>query len=295
LLNYTFALAKAEASLAATVVGLDPGMGLLHLDTRGRQSMALDLLEPVRPMVERFVLDLVATRTFRRGDFAEQGDGSVILGASLRAELAESLPEWSKSIAPHAESVAHSLAKLVATDYVVTAPLTGVKRREARVKARKATSGAQRLRVAAHPTRTRKPGLPITPSCVDCGGALARSRHLRCPSCWEKTPTQSQEVRRQRGQAISAARAAQEAWRAEHPDAVLVRADFLATITPRLKELPLRQIMQAAGVTKATASGYRNGKAVPHALYWPALAELVGVEAGSVPLPPKPNSGSAAS
>jgi hypothetical protein len=283
LLNYTFALAKAEAVLAATVLGLDPGMGLLHLDTRGRQSMALDLLEPVRPMVERFVLDLVATRTFRRGDFAEQEDGSVILGASLRAELADSLPEWSKSVAPHAESVAHSLGDLVATDYHVTAPLTGAKRRTAvaRVKARNAASGAQRLRVAAHPTRSKPPGLPVAPSCIDCGGPLARSRHLRCPSCWEKTPSQSQEARRQRGQAISAARTGQETWRTEHPDAVIDRADFLATITPKLKEIPLRQIMQAAGVTKATASGYRNAKSVPHPSYWPALAELVGVEASS--------------
>lgn len=107
---------------------------------------------------------------------------------------------------------------------------------------------------------------------------LARSRHLRCPSCWEKTPTQLQEVRRQRGQAISVARAAREAWRAEHPDAVLDRADFLAIITPKLKELPLRQIMQAAGVTKATASGYRNAKSVPHSSYWPTLAELVGAK-----------------
>jgi transcriptional regulator with XRE-family HTH domain len=59
---------------------------------------------------------------------------------------------------------------------------------------------------------------------------------------------------------------------------VLDRADFFATITPRLKELPLRQIMQAAGVTKATASGYRNGKSVPHPSYWLALAELVGAK-----------------
>ncbi|MFZ2057684.1 MAG: CRISPR-associated endonuclease Cas1 [Acidimicrobiales bacterium] len=280
LLNYTFALAKAEAVLAATALGLDPGMGLLHLDTRGRQSMALDLLEPVRPMVERFVLDLVATRTFRRGDFAEQEDGSVILGASLRAELADSLSEWSESVAPHVESVAHSFGELVATDYHMTAPLTGAKRRAAvaRVKARKATSGAQRLSVAAHPTRSKSPGLPLAPSCVDCGGALARSRHLRCPSCWEKTPTQSREVRRHRGQAISAARAAQEAWRAEHPDAVIDRDDFLATVTPKLKEIPLKQIMQAAGVTKAAASDYRRGKRVPHPSYWSALAELVGVE-----------------
>ncbi len=59
---------------------------------------------------------------------------------------------------------------------------------------------------------------------------------------------------------------------------MLDRADFLAIITPKLKELPLRQIMQAAGVTKATASGYRNAKSVPHSSYWPTLAELVGAK-----------------
>jgi hypothetical protein len=94
----------------------------------------------------------------------------------------------------------------------------------------------------------------------------------------ESTPNQTQDVRRRRGQAISAARSAQQAWRAEHPGAPIDRADFLATITPRLKEIPLRQIMQAAGVTKATASGYRNGKSVPHPSYWLALARMVGVD-----------------
>jgi hypothetical protein len=40
--------------------------------------------------------------------------------------------------------------------------------------------------------------------------------------------------------------------------------------------------MEAAGVTKATASSYRNGKTVPHALYWPALARMVGVDTAVV-------------
>jgi hypothetical protein len=60
----------------------------------------------------------------------------------------------------------------------------------------------------------------------------------------------------------------------------LSRCDLLtvATITPRLKEIPLRQIMQAAGVAKTAASDYRRGKRVPHPSYWAALARLVGVE-----------------
>jgi hypothetical protein len=42
--------------------------------------------------------------------------------------------------------------------------------------------------------------------------------------------------------------------RPEDPDAVRDREDFLTTITARLNELRLREIMQAAGVTKAAAS-----------------------------------------
>ena len=244
--------------------------------------MALDLLEPVRPTSSGS--SLISWRLEPSVEATSSNRKTARSSSERRFEPSwpSPLPEWSNSVAPHAESVAHSLGELVATDYHVTAPLTGTKRRTAvaRVKARNATSGAQRLRVASHPTRSKSPGLARCPSCVDCGGALARSRHLRCPSCWEKTPTQSQEVRRQRGRAISAARSAQEAWRAEHPGAVIDRADFLATITPRLKEIPLRQIMQAAGVTKAAASDYRRGKTVPHPSYWPALAQLVGRRRG---------------
>jgi hypothetical protein len=59
---------------------------------------------------------------------------------------------------------------------------------------------------------------------------------------------------------------------------VIDRDDFLATVTPKLKEIPLRQIMQAAGVTKAAASDYRRGKRVPHPSYWAALTVLAGID-----------------
>jgi len=71
LLNYAYALVEAEAILACQAVGLDAGLGLVHSDTRGRQSLALEIMEPVRPEVDAFVLDLIERRTFRKVDFAE--------------------------------------------------------------------------------------------------------------------------------------------------------------------------------------------------------------------------------
>lgn len=119
-------------------------------------------------------------------------------------------------------------------------------------------------------------------SCRDCGRPLARRRQVRCPDCLDARPGQARETRRRRGQAIAAARIAQEAWRDEHATAVCDRQAFLAQVTPRLHSLRLRQIMDAAGVTKATASSYRSGKSVPHPLYWPALMALIGMDAAEL-------------
>jgi CRISPR-associated endonuclease Cas1 len=122
--NYLAALAKTAAVRACLVVGLDPDMGLLHLDAAGRPSLALDLIEPVRPELEGYVLDLLASRTFRRPDFIEQPDGSVRLGFELRQELAATRPRWDRLVAPWAERTAQMVAELVATGYRPTRRLT---------------------------------------------------------------------------------------------------------------------------------------------------------------------------
>jgi CRISPR-associated protein Cas1 len=279
-LNLTYSLAAIEARLACEAVGLHPALGF---EPR-RDNLALDLLEPARPEIDRFVLDLVAERTFSRRDFVERSDGSIRIAPDLVQLLAATMPMWARAVAPYAEQLAHLLGRAVTGKWQARTPLTGRNHRaaQARVRARQQVAGTI-SRQSVDPRRQAQRVAPRTAAtvlatCVDCGGPLARSRHLRCTACLESTPNQTQDVRRRRGQAISAARSAQQAWRAEHPGAPIDRADFLATITPRLKEIPLRQIMQAAGVTKATASGYRNGKSVPHPSYWLALARMVGVD-----------------
>jgi CRISPR/Cas system-associated endonuclease Cas1 len=46
LLNYAYALGEADLTLAIAAVGLDPGMGVLHVDQKNRASLTLDLIEP---------------------------------------------------------------------------------------------------------------------------------------------------------------------------------------------------------------------------------------------------------
>ncbi len=285
LLNLAFSLAAVEARLACEAVGLHPALGFVHADEPRRANLALDLLEPVRPAVERFILDLVAERSFSRKDFVERADGSIRIAPALVQEMAARMPMWAKVVAPYAEAVSHLVGKAVAGSWQARTPLSGRNQKAAQALVRARKSNARTLGQQSDPQRraaarvATDTAATTLATCVDCGGLLTRSRHLRCPSCWEKTPGQAREARRRRGRAIASARASQEAWRAEHPGAVVDRADFLTTITPKLKALPLRAIMEAAGVSKATASSYRCGKSVPHPSYWPTLASLVGAEA----------------
>ena len=47
----------AQGERLAAALGLDPGLGLLHFESRARESLACDLMEPVRPQVDICVLD----------------------------------------------------------------------------------------------------------------------------------------------------------------------------------------------------------------------------------------------
>jgi CRISPR-associated endonuclease Cas1 len=56
ILNYLYALLEAECRLAVAALGLDPEMGVLHMDTINRDSLACDLMEAIRPDVDAYVL-----------------------------------------------------------------------------------------------------------------------------------------------------------------------------------------------------------------------------------------------
>jgi CRISPR-associated endonuclease Cas1 len=110
LLNYCYAMLEAEARIAALTVGLDPGMGFLHADQVRRDSLACDLMEVVRPEVDRFVYEVLSTTTFSRQDFFETRQGVCRMLPPLTQMLAETAPRWARAIGPVAEKVAHVLA-----------------------------------------------------------------------------------------------------------------------------------------------------------------------------------------
>jgi CRISPR-associated endonuclease Cas1 len=278
IINYLYALLEAEAVLACHVVGLDPGLGLVHSDTKGRASFALDLIEPIRPVVDRWVLDFLERRTFRKAEFTEISDGHCRLLAPLTHELAEAMPLWARALAPIAEDAAHVFGRALAGKYQAATPLTSRRTRESQavVNARKAVAKGRR---EAAPRMHQLPDEPLSIQerwCLDCGGRVFNARHVRCTDCIDLDPSQSEDVRSRRGRAISSRKRALVEWDRANPGAVYDPELFRRDILPGLAKVHLSAIQEAAGISKTYASQVRSGKYTPHVSTWGALAELVG-------------------
>ncbi|MFD1396733.1 CRISPR-associated endonuclease Cas1 [Kroppenstedtia eburnea] len=75
LLNYGYALLRAEITGALQAAGLDPYIGFLHRERYGRESLSLDLMEEFRSvLVDNLVIKTVNQGTFKIKDF-HQNDG----------------------------------------------------------------------------------------------------------------------------------------------------------------------------------------------------------------------------
>ena len=109
MLNYLYAIVESEARLAIRELGLDPGLGVLHSDARTRDSLACDLMEPIRPQVDAFLLDWLRTGPLQRKWFFEERDGNCRLTGEFAAELSETSKIWKQALAPLAEWVARTL------------------------------------------------------------------------------------------------------------------------------------------------------------------------------------------
>ena len=85
LLSFLYTLLVHDCRSAAESVGLDPAVGFLHRDRPGRPSLALDLMEELRPVLaDRLALSLINRRQLRSGDFETRDAGAVWLSQAGR-------------------------------------------------------------------------------------------------------------------------------------------------------------------------------------------------------------------
>ena len=84
-LSFAYTVLAGECANALSSVGLDPYVGFMHGDRPGRTSLALDLMEELRPVLaDRFILTLINTKAIRAIHFDKQKDNAVLLNEDGR-------------------------------------------------------------------------------------------------------------------------------------------------------------------------------------------------------------------
>jgi hypothetical protein len=121
-----------ETRIACEAVGLDPDLGLLHMDDRLRESFIYDLLEPLRAKADVWALELLHKEKLHPAMVHELSDGIVRLDPDLTGILAsELMPRFRKAALELANDYAKQLRRIAVPRRLVReAPKPIAQRRE---------------------------------------------------------------------------------------------------------------------------------------------------------------------
>lgn len=289
MLNYCYAIAAAEARIACISAGCDPGLGFLHSDRVGRDSLALDVLEPIRPHVDAFVLDFAREHTFSRDDFFESRDGVCRLLPTVTRPLSETAARWAKLLHPVAHDVARRFERAgaagnesgqasespenIETEDEQLSPWLNVRQPDWKAPVQEA--GAKR--------RCRRCGASILEKHrVYCGGCIVTLpqmatkyavQALRRRQREEAGAGPSQETRDLMGDARTRRAKAIRAWEAKHPSVPSAHV-FSKDILPLLSNIRAPELRAVTGLCRSYCGRILRGQYIPHPMHWEAIRKL---------------------
>lgn len=102
LLNFVYTVLANDCASAAQSVGLDPQVGFLHALRPGRASLALDLMEELRPATaDRAILTLINRQQLTPRDFQQHEGGAVTITEDARRTVLAHLTDRRKEEVTH--------------------------------------------------------------------------------------------------------------------------------------------------------------------------------------------------
>lgn len=101
MMGFSYTLLTTETKGALEAVGLDPQLGFLHAARPGRPALALDMIEELRPIVDRFIVGVTRRTQMNRDHFITTPGGAVYLTDDGRAKFLELWEEHKNSTHPH--------------------------------------------------------------------------------------------------------------------------------------------------------------------------------------------------
>lgn len=74
-LNYLYAVLESKVRQTCIINNVDPDFGIIHADHNSRTSLVFDLMEPVRPKVDKLLFNWIANQAFNPKDYFETREG----------------------------------------------------------------------------------------------------------------------------------------------------------------------------------------------------------------------------
>lgn len=275
-LNYLYAILESEASLAATELGLDPGLGVLHRDTPNRNSLACDLMEPARPLVDAYLFDWVARGPLRREWFFEQANGNCRLMGPFAAQLSETAAVWRKAVAPFAEDTAKCFwqGRLTRSKFSLPTRLTQARRSEVRAGNMVSTNPS----IPKPANRCQRCGGPVTTGsvyCIKCVPAVNRESMLEKAKLG-RIATHSPVAETRRAATHAKQVEALRKWNPADLPSWLDEDYYRREVLPRLCAFTVKTIRTTIDVSHPYATLVKRGDRIPHPRHWVALSRLTG-------------------
>lgn len=88
MLNYAYRILESEIRIQVAAEGYDPTIGYLHTYKADRPAFVFDLMEPLRPIIDRKILEFVEAQTFHPSDFTIRADGVCRLNPAMARIIA---------------------------------------------------------------------------------------------------------------------------------------------------------------------------------------------------------------
>ena len=88
LLNYAYTVLQGLLQIQAVADGYDPTIGIMHHGRREAPAFVFDVMEPMRPVVDRAILTLVQSERLHAVDFTIRSDGVCRLNPQLARRMA---------------------------------------------------------------------------------------------------------------------------------------------------------------------------------------------------------------
>ncbi|OIN92219.1 MAG: CRISPR-associated endonuclease Cas1 [Comamonadaceae bacterium CG1_02_60_18] len=111
-LSLSYTMVHLQAVQACVAAGLDPMLGFYHRPSFGRESLASDLIEPLRAAIDLWVWELLRSRTLREDHFSID-KGACLLGKAGRsiyyAAWEQASAPWWRYLRAQCQALARSL------------------------------------------------------------------------------------------------------------------------------------------------------------------------------------------